>query len=106
MQNQARIVCMQGPQQCSASFLQLLLQRLTDPNVAPITRSAAAAYLASFLARASFIPEPLLLETLQVRSCTCHMHHMSEPEAMTCVPTPLDGFQCCSWAEGEPLCMP
>lgn len=58
---------MQGPQQCSASFLQLLLQRLTNPNVAPITRSAAAAYLASFLARASFIPEPLLLQTLQVR---------------------------------------
>ena len=57
---------MQGPQQCSASFLQLLLQRLTNPNVAPITRSAAAAYLASFLARASFIPEPLLLQTLQV----------------------------------------
>ena len=60
---------MQGPQECSASFLQLLLQRLTNPNVAPITRSAAAAYLASFLARASFIPEPLLLEMLQVRLC-------------------------------------
>lgn len=59
---------MQGPQQCSASFLQLLLQRLTSPNVAPITRSAAAAYLASFLARASFIPEPLLLQTLQACS--------------------------------------
>ena len=61
---------MQGPQQCSASFLQLLLRRLTDPNVALITRSAAAAYLASFLARASFIPEPLLLDTLQVGSCS------------------------------------
>ena len=57
---------MQGPQQCSASFLELLLQRLTNPNVAPITRSAAAAYLASFLARANFIPEPLLLDSLQV----------------------------------------
>ena len=57
---------MQGPQQCSASFLELLLQRLANPNVAPITRSAAAAYLASFLARANFIPEPLLLNSLQV----------------------------------------
>lgn len=61
-------VCAQGPQQCSASLLALLLRRLTDPNVAPITRSAAAAYLASFLARAAFVPEALLLQTLQVCS--------------------------------------
>ena len=68
---------MQGPQQCSASLLQLLLQRLTNPNVAPITRSAAAAYLASFLARASFIPEPLLLQTLQ--ACPCHTMRIDIP---------------------------
>ena len=58
-------VMRRGRSSASSSFLQLLLHRLTKPNVAPITRSAAAAYLASFLARASFVPEPLLLQTLQ-----------------------------------------
>ena len=74
----------QGPQQCSASFLQLLLQRLTNPNVAPITRSAAAAYLASFLARASFIPEPLLLQTLQACSWPPVRIHSTYSRSVAC----------------------
>lgn len=58
---------MQDPKHCSVSLVQLLLGQLTSPNVAPITRSAAAAYMASFLARAALVPENVLIEALQVR---------------------------------------
>jgi hypothetical protein len=57
----------QDPKHCSVSLVQLLLGQLTSPNVAPITRSAAAAYMASFLARAALVPENVLIEALQVR---------------------------------------
>lgn len=56
----------QDPEACSRSLLALLLARVTSPTVAPITRSAAAAYLASFLARASFVPDAVLVDALQV----------------------------------------
>ena len=39
----------QDPERCSAAFADLLLGYLADGRVAPIARSAAAAYLASFL---------------------------------------------------------
>lgn len=56
----------QEPEACSRSLLALLLARVTNPAAAPITRSAAAAYLASFLARASFVPDAVLVDALQV----------------------------------------
>lgn len=59
---------MQDPKHCSASLLQLLLRQLTSPNEPPITRSAAAAYVASFLARAAYVPEPILIDLLQVQT--------------------------------------
>lgn len=39
---------------------------------APVVRSAAAAYLASFLARASFVPTGLVLESLHRQLEWCH----------------------------------
>lgn len=54
-----------APEQCCASLVGLLLARITDRLQPPITRSAAAAYAGSFLARAGFIPEPLVVEALQ-----------------------------------------
>jgi len=36
-------------------FLDLLWQKLTDPNTPPVIRQSSAAYLASFLSRAKFI---------------------------------------------------
>ena len=51
-------VCSQhAPGDCAASFVELLLGRLLDARQPAITRSACAAYLASFLARAAFIPQ-------------------------------------------------
>lgn len=43
----------------------LLPSHPLSPSQAAITRSACAAYIASFLARASFVPQPTLLEALQ-----------------------------------------
>jgi RNA polymerase I-specific transcription initiation factor RRN3 len=54
-----------APEQCCSSLVGLLLARITDRLQPPITRSAAAAYAGSFLARAGFIPEPLVVEALQ-----------------------------------------
>ena len=56
----------QEPAACSSAFITLLLARLTSPGVAPITRAAAAAYVASFLARAAYVPDELLVQSLQV----------------------------------------
>lgn len=47
----------QPPSSCAASFIELLIARLRDARQPPIIRSASSAYLASFLARAAFIPQ-------------------------------------------------
>ena len=52
---------LQDPVQHSAAFINLLLDRIQDPSTAPISRTASAAYLASFLARATFVPRSVLL---------------------------------------------
>ncbi|KXZ57030.1 hypothetical protein GPECTOR_1g930 [Gonium pectorale] len=57
--------CVKNPSHCSASLVRLLLMRLRDTRQPPITRAACAAYLASFLARAAFLPESLVVRTLQ-----------------------------------------
>lgn len=49
----------------STALIELLLQRLMDARQATITRSACAAYLASFLARAAFVPEQLTVTTVE-----------------------------------------
>ena len=45
----------------------MLIRRLQDGAAPGITRAACAAYAASFLARASFVPEHLVVQSLQVR---------------------------------------
>lgn len=47
-------------------MLALLLSRLGDARSAPLTRSAAAAYAGSFLARAAFVPPSLVVSAVQV----------------------------------------
>lgn len=49
---------------CTAGLIELLLKRIHDPNRPAITRTACAAYLSSFLARAKFISRPLLIKSL------------------------------------------
>ena len=51
-------------------MLQLMLQRLADVRVAQLSRAAAAAYVGSFLARAAFVPPPLVVSTVQVCRAT------------------------------------
>ena len=51
---------MQDPAHCCRVFVDLLLSRLADERLPPIVRSACAAYLASFLARASFASPHLI----------------------------------------------
>ncbi|KAK9835138.1 hypothetical protein WJX81_000692 [Elliptochloris bilobata] len=52
------------PERCSRAFTELLLGYVADGRAAPIARSAAAAYLASFLARAAFVPDVVLIASL------------------------------------------
>lgn len=58
-------VASHSPVHCSKSLLHMLLSKLGDKNQAPITRSACAAYIGSFLARAAFVPELLVVESFQ-----------------------------------------
>ncbi|KAG2498036.1 hypothetical protein HYH03_003797 [Edaphochlamys debaryana] len=63
--------CMTNPATCSPSLVRLLLSRLRDTRQPPITRVACAAYLASFLARAAFLGEGLVVKTLQELAAFC-----------------------------------
>ncbi|KAG2436969.1 hypothetical protein HXX76_006484 [Chlamydomonas incerta] len=63
--------CLSNPSHCSPSFLRLLVSRLRDTRQPPITRAACSAYLASFLARAAFLPESLVVKTLQDLAAFC-----------------------------------
>ena len=53
-----------APDSCLQSFLHFLLSKLMDKMQPSVTRSACAAYIASFLARAAFVPEPIVVESL------------------------------------------
>ncbi|KAA6429038.1 MAG: hypothetical protein FRX49_01148 [Trebouxia sp. A1-2] len=57
-------LCQQSLSGCASAFVSFLLKRIHDPNRPAITRTACAAYLASFLARAKFLPKPLLIQSL------------------------------------------
>ena len=59
--------CLQDPERAGKAFVDLLLARVTSASCSVATRTAAAAYLASFLARAGFLPAPLLIYALQVQ---------------------------------------
>lgn len=57
-------VASSDPAACAPSLLHLLTSRLKDARQPQITRSACAAYIASFLARSAFVPSQLVVDTL------------------------------------------
>ncbi len=59
------------PAGCGQSLVQLLLAKLRDGRQPPITRCAAAAYLASYLARCGRLPTPTVLAALQQLADCC-----------------------------------
>lgn len=61
----------QDPEKWCGELLRSLLERLAESTAAPLTRSAAAAYVGSFLARAAFVPESHLLEAMQGLALWC-----------------------------------
>lgn len=63
--------CAEDPARCCGAFATALLARLRDARQPPITRSAAAAYLASFLARCALVPEALVVDVLQQLAKSC-----------------------------------
>lgn len=48
------------------AFLEHLWKQFVDPNVAPVIRQSAASYMASFLARANYIPLGTLTASLEL----------------------------------------
>jgi RNA polymerase I-specific transcription initiation factor RRN3 len=63
-------LALKDPQRCCSSFSACLMSLLRDPRQPPITRSACAAYLASFLARCALAPKDLVLDvTVKLASC-------------------------------------
>ncbi|KAF5828417.1 RNA polymerase I-specific transcription initiation factor RRN3-domain-containing protein [Dunaliella salina] len=65
-------MCLKQPDLCARTFVDFLLFRLKDQHQPSITRSACAAYLASFLARAAFLPHSLVLQALDQLTSFCH----------------------------------
>ena len=55
---------MQAPAECGHSFAHLLFQCLVDPSFGEVRRSAAAAYLASFIARNARLPPHLVVRCM------------------------------------------
>ncbi|GIL51718.1 hypothetical protein Vafri_7665 [Volvox africanus] len=76
-------VCFQSPIYCSQSLVRLLLSRLRDARHAPITRTACAAYLASFLARAAFAADALVVKALQDIATFCVDYCKSQAGGLT-----------------------
>lgn len=72
-------LCLKDPAGCSHSFITLLLGLMRDARQAPITRSACAAYLASFLARYALVPEALVVDVLQKLAASCQEYAASAP---------------------------
>ncbi|MEW5303167.1 MAG: hypothetical protein WDW36_005886 [Sanguina aurantia] len=65
-------VASSDPASCAPSLLRLLTSRLKDARQPQITRSACAAYIASFLARSAFVPSQLVVDTLSEVASWCN----------------------------------
>ena len=65
--NQRTVPSPQDPAACSQELLSALVARLQDGRQPAVLRATCAAYAASFLARASFVPDGLVVQALQVR---------------------------------------
>jgi hypothetical protein len=78
----------QDGESSSRSLLKRLLGVLEDSRQPPITRSAAAAYIASFLARAAFLSDQVVVEyTVQLatwcmRYCTSQDAEVTHPRSV------------------------
>jgi len=81
-----------SPVYCSKSLLHLLLQKLADKNQAQIVRSASAAYIGSFLARAAFIPEVTVIETFHKLADWCMRYAREEDRRGGLPPIPSAGI--------------
>lgn len=79
---------MQNQTSCAATFVSFLLKRIRDPNRPAITRTACAAYLASFLARAKFLAKPLLVQSLldMATWCADYCKLQDQPQAVPSFP--------------------
>ena len=79
---------LQNQTSCAATFIAFLLKRIRDPNRPAITRTACAAYLASFLARAKFLPKPLLVQSLLDMAAWCadYCKSQDQRQAMPSLP--------------------
>eukprot|EP00204_Picochlorum_oklahomense_P001235 CAMPEP_0118808542 /NCGR_PEP_ID=MMETSP1161-20130426/36035_1 /TAXON_ID=249345 /ORGANISM="Picochlorum oklahomensis, Strain CCMP2329" /LENGTH=754 /DNA_ID=CAMNT_0006737935 /DNA_START=101 /DNA_END=2365 /DNA_ORIENTATION=- len=80
-----------SPVYCSRSLIQVLLNKLADKNQALIVRSACAAYIGSFLARAAFIPEVIVIETFQKLADWCVRYAREEDRRGGLPPIPSAG---------------
>lgn len=96
---------LQEPEQCSREMLQLLLARLGDVRAAPLTRSAAAAYAGSFLARAAFVPPPLVVSAVQVLQLSSSADDKCTVAAHACCQTPCSDTVNCRHPADELLCI-
>ncbi|KAL6758121.1 RNA polymerase I-specific transcription initiation factor RRN3-domain-containing protein, partial [Haematococcus lacustris] len=67
-------MCYRHPEPCARTFIDFHLSRLHDDRQAPITRTACAAYLASFLARAAFVTPQQVLHALSQLTQFCHTY--------------------------------
>ena len=74
---------LQNQTSCAATFIAFLLKRICDPNRPAITRTACAAYLASFLARAKFLPKLLLVQSLLDMATWCADYCKSQDQRHT-----------------------
>lgn len=79
---------MQSQSSCADAFISFLLKRIRDPNRPAITRTACAAYLASFLARAKFLTKPLLVRSLLDMATWCADYCKTQDQRQT-MSTPL-----------------
>jgi RNA polymerase I-specific transcription initiation factor RRN3 len=63
-------LALKDPARCCSSFSACLMSLLRDARQPPITRSACAAYLASFLARCALAPKELVVDVIgKLASC-------------------------------------
>ncbi|GAX81547.1 hypothetical protein CEUSTIGMA_g8975.t1 [Chlamydomonas eustigma] len=67
-------LCSCEPEPRCNHLVEMLLSGLRDDRQPEVTRSACAAYLASFLARASFVPQSLVLSALEQLVSFCRQY--------------------------------
>ena len=73
--------CARHPREGSRAFLDQLLITMQDQNRPNLLRSAAVAYLASFLSRAAFVPLDVALDALHKLAGVCEIYVSRHGEA-------------------------